>query len=115
MANVDSPTGLRSLGRTNDGGFPRLTPYPKDASATVVYAHDVVTLEADGGLAAGGTPGTTLFRGVALHFRAGSTADIVGVEDSPGSDGASPARLRAVLSKPYRPAQTLVSATETSI
>lgn len=85
MANTDGPKGLRPLGATSQGGPPRSRPYTKDASATVVYEHDVVTLEADGGIAAGGTPGTTLYRGVALHHHPTLTAGDVLVMDSPGA------------------------------
>jgi len=74
MANVDNPHGLRTLGRTFEGGCPRVMQFSKDAAeAVIIYVNDVVSLEADGNLTAGGTPGTTRFHGVSLNHGAVST------------------------------------------
>ncbi len=73
MANVDNPHGLRPLMRTLNGGCPVVRQYIKDsAEATAIFINDVVQRQADGNIAAGGTPGTTLFLGVALNYGAAS-------------------------------------------
>ena len=74
MANIDNPHGLRPLMRTLDGGFPSLREYKKDsAQGTAIFINDVVTREGDGNIAPGGTPGTTLYLGVAMNYGAAST------------------------------------------
>jgi len=73
MANIDNPHGLRPVMRTLSGGFPATRQFTKDAAeATAIFINDVVQRQADGNIAAGGTPGTTLYLGVALNYGAAS-------------------------------------------
>jgi len=73
MANIDNPHGLRPLMRTLRGGCPVVRQYTKDANeGTAIFIHDVVQREADGNIAAGGTPGTTRYLGVSLNYGAAS-------------------------------------------
>lgn len=86
MANTDNPHGLRPLGRTFEGAQPRVMEFSKDAAqATAIFQHDAVSLEADGNLAPGGTPGTTRYHGVALHHGAALTLTTHLVDVSPSS------------------------------
>ena len=75
MANVDNPHGLRSLGRTLEGGQPVLEQFTKDSSeGTAIFAGDAVNRETDGNIeAASATPGSTLYSGVSLNYGAAST------------------------------------------
>lgn len=74
MANVDNPHGLCPLMRTLEGGFPVVERFTKDAAqATAIFIHDVVNRAADGNIDPGGTPGTTLYTGVALNGGAALT------------------------------------------
>ena len=62
MANRENPYGLMPVGRTLDGGEPRLQALSRDASeVTALFIWDVVNRETDGYLADGGTPGTTTY------------------------------------------------------
>jgi hypothetical protein len=73
MSNVDWPHGLRLIG-TQHGGPELIQRMYKDASqATAIFKNDVVAREADAFLAPGGTPGTTLYDGVALDYGAATT------------------------------------------
>lgn len=87
MPNVDNPHGLRPIGRTIDGGFPRIQGFQKDASeGTAIFQFDAVNREADGNLdAASATPGTTLYSGVSLNYGAASTLTDHLVVVSPGA------------------------------
>lgn len=86
MANVDNPHGFRPLMRNLDGGEPRIEEYDKDASeATAIFPFDIVSREADGNIAPGGTPGTTRYQGVALEYGAAATATKHLVIESPNA------------------------------
>ncbi len=74
MANVDNPHGLCPLMRTLDGGEPVVRQFSKDAAqATAIFIHDVVNRATDANIDPGGTPGTTLYTGVALNGGAALT------------------------------------------
>ena len=75
MPNQDNPHGLRPIGRTMSGGFPRIQNFQKDASeGAAIFIFDAVNREADGNIEANGaTPGTTLYSGVSLTYGAAST------------------------------------------
>jgi hypothetical protein len=83
MANIDAPHGLVPLYKI--GGGPIISnEYDKDASeGTAIFIGDVVTREADENIKAGGTPGTTLWLGVARNYGAASLATIHQVCDDP--------------------------------
>lgn len=69
MSNVNNPTGLRPLMRTDAGGAPECEGYTKDVGyAQAIYIWDPVTLLAGvlNGPASGITPGTTRYLGVSL-------------------------------------------------
>lgn len=86
MANVDNPHGLRPVGRTIDGGFPRIQEFAKDSSeAAAIFIFDAVNREADGNIEANSaTPGTTAYTGVSLNYGAAATATTHLVIVSPG-------------------------------
>ncbi len=70
MANVNNPYGLRSIARSRSGGPVDTNPYIKESTyAYAIYQGDPVTQLAGvlNGPASGITPGTTLYRGVALE------------------------------------------------
>lgn len=74
MANLDNPHGLRPLGVCQSGGCPTIEPFTKLAAyATAIFRNDVVNRAADSGIQTGGTPGTTLYSGVALAYAPAST------------------------------------------
>ncbi len=74
MANVDNPHGFSPLMRNMGGGHSSVKTFTKDVLENVIiYPHDVVTIEDDGGLTAGGTPGSTRMVGVALDHGAAQT------------------------------------------
>jgi hypothetical protein len=86
MANVDNPHGLAYLGRTEDGGFAKVRHFAKDASeGGAIYPGDVVIRENDGNIKAGGTPGTSLYTGVAQNWGALSTLTDHAVITSPSA------------------------------
>lgn len=75
MANVNSPFGLRMIGRTMSGGSPRLVQFSKAAGyGTAIFVGDAVNRVADGSIEVSATPGTTNFSGVALNYGAVSSA-----------------------------------------
>lgn len=74
MANVDHPHGFRPLMRNLSGGDYTVRQYTKDSSeSAAIFTQDIVHQQADGNIAAAGaTPGTTRFLGVALNYGAAS-------------------------------------------
>ena len=71
MANVDNPHGFPPLMRNLGGGHSIVKTFTKDVSqATIIYRFDMVTVETDGNITAGGTPGTTRMLGVSLDHGA---------------------------------------------
>jgi hypothetical protein len=83
MANLDSPHGLIPLYRR--GGGPIVSnEYLKDLNGgTAIFIGDVVQREADQNIAPGGTPGSTLWLGVACNYGAASTQTNHQVVDDP--------------------------------
>jgi hypothetical protein len=74
LSNVNNPHGLRPMMRTLDGGEISLFPFTKLAAyGTGIFQWDVVNRVTGGALQAGGTPGTTLWSGVALNYSPAST------------------------------------------
>ncbi len=76
MANVNNPFGLKPLMRNRSGGPVGLEDYVIESGyAYAIYKWDPVTELAGvlNGPASGITPGTTLYRGVAIDFNAAST------------------------------------------
>ncbi len=72
--------------RSVDGGQCQVREYTKDVSqATAIFIHDLVTREADGNIAPGGTPGTTLILGASLNHGAALTLSTHLVIISPGA------------------------------
>lgn len=68
MANVDNPHGLQPLMRSIEGGEVQVARFLKGAAVSgAIFINDVVARNADGNLAAGGTPGTTTYDGVSLN------------------------------------------------
>ncbi len=84
MANLDSPRGLRPLGRTIQGGAPEHYPYTKGSGA-VLYQWDAVKM-VNGVIVRPATPGTDLYKGVYIGGPSLSTdtADVT-IEHSAGS------------------------------
>jgi len=73
---------MRNLG----GGHSQIKSFNKDASENaIIYKHDLVTVEADGNLSPGGTPGTTRMLGAALNFGAALTLTAHSVVWNPGA------------------------------
>lgn len=75
MANVDNPHGLQPRGRTLSGGCPAVESYTKDANeAAAIFVFDAVHMQNDANIAAAGaSPGTTLYLGVALNHGAAAS------------------------------------------
>ncbi len=76
MANVNHPFGLKPLMRNRDGGPSGIEDYVIEATyAYAIYKWDPVTELAGvlNGPASGITPGTTLYRGVAVSTNLAST------------------------------------------
>jgi hypothetical protein len=72
--------------RNLEGGPSNVQTYSKDASENVIiYRHDLVTVEADGAITAGGTPGSTRMLGAALNHGAALTATDHSVVWNPGA------------------------------
>lgn len=105
MPNVNAPYGLSPLLRSKVGGAAQANPYPKlSGVSTAIFENDVVAL-VSGGITPGGTPGTTVYLGVALNYGAASTATTHSVIDDPfqlfecQDDGTGSGTLLADLTK----------------
>jgi hypothetical protein len=86
MANVNSPFGLRSIGRCLDGGPFRIQQFLKAVGyGTALFTGDAVNRVADASIDKTATPGTTAYSGVNLNYGAASTATTHLVIVSPGA------------------------------
>lgn len=85
MANVDHPHGFSPLLKTLGGGPAVIMTFGKDVLQTAIFRNDIVEREADGNLAAGGTPGTTRYMGVSLNYGATLTVTTHAVVVSPNA------------------------------
>jgi hypothetical protein len=75
LPNVDFPHGFQPVGRTQAGGSIEIEYFNKVVGhGTAVFPGDLVAQVADGSIQPGGTPGTTVYTGVALNYGAASTA-----------------------------------------
>ncbi len=75
MANIDNPSGLRSLGKCSSGGHPQVDLLTKVVGyAKAIFPGDAVNQVADGSIETSATPGTTLYSGVSLDYGATLTA-----------------------------------------
>jgi hypothetical protein len=84
MSNVNNPHGLRPLMRNAVGGRPSCETYTKESGyGQAIYIWDPVTELAGvlNGPASGITPGTTLFRGVAMDYSLASVAALMTIMD----------------------------------
>ena len=84
MANVDNPHGLNPLMKNNVGGCVRGRIIPKlVGESTAIFRNDAVAVTAEGGIEAGGTPGTTLWAGVSTNYGAASALTYHAVIEDP--------------------------------
>jgi hypothetical protein len=75
MANTNAPFGLQPTGRNLAGSFALEIEHMTVATADVVYPGDAVNQLADGTIEAdSATPGTTLYTGVSLGYKAATIA-----------------------------------------
>lgn len=83
MANPNAPYGFPPICKSKVGGPVQLNSYVKGSGVgTAIFQNDVVSIVA-GGITPGGTPGTSLYTGVALNYGAASTATSHLVVDDP--------------------------------
>lgn len=75
MPNVNNPYGFIPIGRTHEGGVPRMSGLKKAAGyAVAMYPGDIVHRVADGTIESNSfTPGTTNITGVNLSYAPAST------------------------------------------
>ena len=74
MPNTDNPHGFALIGRTQGGGSIELEEFDKDASeSSAIFPNDLCHQQADGNIAPGGTPGTTIYTGVSMNYGAADT------------------------------------------
>lgn len=88
MSNVNNPHGLRPLMRNSNGGRPSCEGYTKAVGyGSPIYIWDPVTELAGvlNGPASGITPGTTLYRGVAMDYSLASLAAVMTIMDDVGA------------------------------
>lgn len=88
MSNVNNPHGLRPLMRNSNGGRPSCEAYTKDVGyGSAIYIWDPVTELAGllNGPASGITPGTTLYRGVAMDYSLASLQALMTIMDDVGA------------------------------
>jgi hypothetical protein len=81
MANTDFLQGFKPVRMQNGGPIPQHR-YDVDASATVIYPGDVLTMDTDGYVVEAAATQVNLI-GVAAEYHAGSTAGSINVYDDP--------------------------------
>lgn len=82
MANSDNPHGARPISTLHGGAF-YVEELPKDSGGGNIFIGDFVSREADGNIAAGGTPGTTVISGVSSNYSATGSAGTHSVYTDP--------------------------------
>ena len=84
MANSNAIEGLVSVMRAYGGGEPFVTHRPHGAAdATPIYPGDALQMNSSAQVTATGTPGTTLWFGVALGYAAANSTSLVIINANP--------------------------------